>query len=235
MVNKLTHIGLGFRPDVVFYSLYRNSCRAAWESHQNCNPCHNGLSPHQHCDAVLVHLDLLVSQMGPQRSSRAIRMEVLARVGTRWPALNAPTACLFCLCRSTEHMMPCGHAMCDTCVTIYGNAVRTAEYHVGLDQCPICRSSFQATVRQLPPTKRPVAITLDGGGIRGIVTLGLLRALERRLHGVIKLPEIPDLFAGTSVGALFNLPSMFLCCSSALIHALKLGCSRQFASDCHGF
>ena len=97
--------------------------------------------------------------------------------------------------------MPCHHAICDICATILGSATRGAEYHVDLSQCPMCRRSFQLTVRQLPPTKRPVVITLDGGGIRGYITLGLLRALERRLAGAIKLPQIPDLFAGTSVGA----------------------------------
>lgn len=96
--------------------------------------------------------------------------------------------------------MPCRHTICDTCVTIFGSATRGAEYHVDLSQCPMCQIPFQLTVRQLPPTKRPVVIALDGGGIRGYITLGLLRALERRLAGVIRLPQIPDLFAGTSVG-----------------------------------
>ncbi|OJZ79978.1 hypothetical protein ASPFODRAFT_201077 [Aspergillus luchuensis CBS 106.47] len=44
-----------------------------------------------------------------------------------------------------------------------------------------------------------VVLALDGGGIRGMVTLGLLRALEQRLAGATTLPEIPDLTAGTSV------------------------------------
>ncbi|KAJ8225859.1 hypothetical protein LV160_009115, partial [Aspergillus fumigatus] len=71
--------------------------------------------------------------------------------------------------------------------------------------CPLCQKSFQLTVRQLPPTKRPVVITLDGGGIRGMITLGLLRALERRLAGAVAtLAEIPDLIAGTSVGAVIG-------------------------------
>ncbi|CAG8059875.1 unnamed protein product, partial [Penicillium nalgiovense] len=57
------------------------------------------------------------------------------------------------------------------------------------------------TVRQLPPTKGPIVLSLDGGGVRGIVQLGLLRALERRIGG-ISIAQVVDLFAGTSVGAL---------------------------------
>lgn len=187
-----------FRPDVVFRSLYWDHCHAAWEAH--------ALNPLQNCDAVQAHFIRLAAQRRPHRSSLTIRMGVLADFGTRWPGLNTPTACFFCICRPAEHMMPCRHAICDTCATILGSATRGAEYHVDLSQCPMCRRSFQLTVRQLPPTKRPVVITLDGGGIRGYITLGLLRALERRFAGAIKLPQIPDLFAGTSVGASIPFP-----------------------------
>ena len=53
-------------------------------------------------------------------------------------------------------------------------------------------------IRQLPPTKRPVILSLDGGGVRGLVQLGLLRALERRLG--ILIGSLPDYCIGTSVG-----------------------------------
>ncbi|KAH1969718.1 hypothetical protein KXW88_004608, partial [Aspergillus fumigatus] len=57
----------------------------------------------------------------------------------------------------------------------------------------------------LPPTKHPVVVTLDGGGMRVMITLGLQRALERRLAGAVNtFAEIPDLIAGTSVGAVIG-------------------------------
>jgi patatin-like phospholipase/acyl hydrolase len=43
-------------------------------------------------------------------------------------------------------------------------------------------------------------VALDGGGIRGLVTLGLLRALEMRLDGAMTITEIADYIIGTSVG-----------------------------------
>lgn len=55
-------------------------------------------------------------------------------------------------------------------------------------------------MRQLPPTKGAVVMTLDGGGIRGLVSLGLLRALERRLGGGMTIAQITDFIVGTSVG-----------------------------------
>jgi patatin-like phospholipase/acyl hydrolase len=57
-------------------------------------------------------------------------------------------------------------------------------------------------------------VTLDGGGIRGMITLGLLQALERQLAGAVTtITEIPNLITGTSVGIyhshIFQVPLCF--------------------------
>ncbi|KAL2837040.1 acyl transferase/acyl hydrolase/lysophospholipase [Aspergillus pseudodeflectus] len=49
--------------------------------------------------------------------------------------------------------------------------------------------------------KGAVVVALDRGGIRGLVTLGLLQALERRLDGVMCITEVADYIISTSVGA----------------------------------
>jgi hypothetical protein len=94
----------------------------------------------------------------PSRSGDALMC-----FGTRWSDWSLPTACLFCLGRLAEHQLHCRHAICDTCVMIFGRPTRGVEYHRDLVQCPLCQKSFQLTVRQLPPTKRPVVITLVFG------------------------------------------------------------------------
>jgi hypothetical protein len=99
-------------------------------------------------------------------------------------------------------MLPCQHSICDNCVVTYGLPSQVAEYYFDLTRCPICNQAFKITIRQLPPTKRPVVLSLDGGGIRGIIQLGLLHSLENRLGGDIQLSEIFELFVGTSVGML---------------------------------
>ncbi|KAH2805293.1 hypothetical protein KXV23_000372 [Aspergillus fumigatus] len=94
----------------------------------------------------------------------------------------------------------------ETCATPQGAYMVTQTRVItDLVRCLLCQKSSQLTVRQLPPTKRPVVVTLDGGGMRGMITLGLLRALERRLAGAVNtFAEIPDLIAGTSVGAVIG-------------------------------
>jgi patatin-like phospholipase/acyl hydrolase len=46
-------------------------------------------------------------------------------------------------------------------------------------------------------------LTLDGGGIRGIVELGLLRALETKGIAGVRISDLFDLVMGTSTGRLY--------------------------------
>jgi hypothetical protein len=202
-----------FQPEHVFDDLYRDLCHAAWGIHGHPDPGH-------HCTAIRDSFIGAFSHMSPQRSSLVIRRGALMRFGVRWSGWELPTACLFCLCRLAEHQLPCRHAICDTCVTIFGRPTCGVEYHQDLVRCPLCQKPSQLTVRQLPPTKRPVVVTLDGGGIRGMITLGLLRALERRLAGAVTtVAEIPDLIAGPSVGTyrshIFRTHSAVTSCGDA--------------------
>lgn len=95
-------------------------------------------------------------------------------------------------------MLSCRHALCDICAVIFGHFGSSNEYQVEVTQCPICERECNMTLRQLPPTKRPVILSLDGGGVRGLIQLGLLCALEKRIG--IPIALLPDLCAGTSVG-----------------------------------
>lgn len=133
-------------------------------------------------------------------SSASIRKDALSTYYLQCNGLSSTTTCFYCLCRSPEHMLACRHAICDTCVVIFGTPNKSAEYHFDIMKCPLCHKTSQLTIRQLPPTKRPLVLSLDGGGIRGIIQLGLLRALEKRLGHGMRIPDIFDLSGGTSVG-----------------------------------
>ena len=178
-----------FDPEVVFHTLYRGLIEQALIN--NCSE----LS----WENVLAHFVKAFALLKPRKPSLEVRRESMAHFYRQWGGLRSTTTCLSCICRPPEHMMPCGHSICDACVVLFGTASSSAEYHTDLTLCPICGKCFQLTIRQLPPTKGPVILSLDGGGVRGIVQLGLLRALERRL-GPIQIRDIPDLCTGTSVG-----------------------------------
>ncbi|KAE8384152.1 hypothetical protein BDV23DRAFT_191948 [Aspergillus alliaceus] len=186
-----------FRPDTVFNALYHEYCSAAWGRQL-------GKDMDEHCTSILSHFIQFASLLSPVTSSVRLQQATLNNFFARCAWLSSTTTCLFCLCRPPEHMLGCGHSMCDTCISIFGTRA-SAEYHVDISQCPICLQPFHLTVRQLPPTKRPVIMTLDRGGVRGIVSLGLLQALEKRLGEIIQVSQIPDLVTGTSVGGIIRL------------------------------
>jgi patatin-like phospholipase/acyl hydrolase len=63
-------------------------------------------------------------------------------------------------------------------------------------------------------------LTLDGGGIRGIVELALLQALEKEVGLGVPISELFDLVVGTSTGTLHE-------CGKIVSYT---DCSRQAAS-----
>lgn len=156
--------------------------------------------PEKSCNAVRSQFTHQHGQMGPNVSSATLRKRVLNEFHRTWKDLSSTNTCFSCLCNPPEHVLPCHHSICDMCVVIFGLASKTAEYHYDVIHCPICGENAQTVVRQLPPTKRPVVMSLDGGGIRGVIQLGLLRSLENKIGNNISLPHIIDLWAGTSVG-----------------------------------
>ncbi|CAG8017029.1 unnamed protein product [Penicillium salamii] len=179
----------GFSPTAMFAALYEKLCLGIWDEKFQ-----------SHIAGVSSRFAQHFVQLSSVRTSAAIRKETLHRLYRRWGGLRSTTTCLVCLCRPPEHMLPCKHAICDTCVVIFGNPSSLGEYHFEVAQCPICEERSNVTVRQLPPTKHPVILSLDGGGVRGLIQLGLLRALERRIG--VPIASLPDLCTGTSVGAL---------------------------------
>lgn len=181
-------IVLGFSPAMVYATLYEKYCLEVWHSD----------GPKEHSGRILSRFEQQFKQLCSGKTSSAIRRDILIRFYRRWGGLRSTTTCFVCLCHPPEHMMPFKHALYDTCVMIFGKPSATGEYHVDLTQCSICEERFNITIRQLPPTKHPVILSLDGGGVRGLVQLGLLLALEKRLG--ISMADLPDLCTGTSVG-----------------------------------
>lgn len=155
-------------------------------------------------EKLLAHFLRAFALLGPETSSSRVRQKSLSYTYHRWGGLHSITTCLSCMCRPPEHMMPCRHTLCDECVVLFGSANSSAEYHTDFTSCPFCGANFQLTIRRLPPTKGPLILSLDGGGVRGIIQLGLLRALERRL-GPLRIGDFPDQCIGTSVGGYHRL------------------------------
>ncbi|KAL8689851.1 MAG: hypothetical protein Q9218_004571 [Villophora microphyllina] len=138
------------------------------------------------------------------------------------------STCFSCLFEPPEHPLPCGHVLCTSCLRAYGRT--TEEYVVELDDCPIesiSKPRHQTwKVVMKPPDAGIRVLTLDGGGIRGIVELEILRLIEQALGGRIPIRHFFDLVVGTSTGGIIALG---LVAKSWSVEA----CTSQFESLCN--
>ncbi|KAK4446666.1 acyl transferase/acyl hydrolase/lysophospholipase [Podospora aff. communis PSN243] len=124
--------------------------------------------------------------------------------------LASQSACFCCLLGTGQHPLPCGHLLCTECVMTFGK-FDPAAAAVGMNECPIgggacCSpSQFPVLIRMKPRSSGVRALTLDGGGIRGIVELEVLKCIERALGGSLRIQSFFDLIVGTSAGGLVAL------------------------------
>jgi hypothetical protein len=178
---------LGFPPGIVFATLYARSCKQLLHGQST-----ESLMEIHRC------FENLAVQMTASRSSADIRKDCMQRFHQQYAQSFSSTVCMVCLFRPPEHMLSCRHSVCENCLAIFGRPSHHAEYQIELSQCPICNDECGIVFRQLPPTKHPIILSLDGGGVRGIIQLGLLMVLETRLG--VSIAEVVDLCIGTSVG-----------------------------------
>lgn len=114
-------------------------------------------------------------------------------------------SCFACLQDAPDHVLRCSHALCAKCVKDFGITHETRRHCYVLQGCPLCGTGFgdmtSAQIFQLdPPFAGARLLTLDGGGIRGIIELAILQKIEQRIGIAIPMRHFFDLMVGTSTG-----------------------------------
>ncbi|KAF2128735.1 hypothetical protein P153DRAFT_340903 [Dothidotthia symphoricarpi CBS 119687] len=122
------------------------------------------------------------------------------------------TTCFCCLMQAPQHTLPCSHALCSQCVRSYGKRLRSApsnKHVLSLECCPLHPASTQwptpCIIRFKPDHAGVRLLCLDGGGMRGIVELEVLRAIRNQLGIQIPIQAFFDLIVGTSTGGIIAL------------------------------
>jgi predicted acylesterase/phospholipase RssA len=115
---------------------------------------------------------------------------------------------ILCACAAySKHLniLPCGHVLCTACVKLYGSD--HGDNELDLYHCPLESSAMFSkwSVRLKPKNAGVRVLTLDGGGVRGIVELQVLQALQAAIGVNIDIQKFFDLIVGTSTGGLITL------------------------------
>jgi hypothetical protein len=137
--------------------------------------------------------------------SRQFRESVLQQFKSEWKLVQSNKTCLACLQAVPDHILECGHSFCPHCVQEFGRPCNYFESGWVMDHCVLCQSTWQDgrhLFRFTPRCGGVRALTLDGGGIRGIVELALLECLDSTMGLEIPLRDHFDIIMGTSTGKL---------------------------------
>ncbi|PYH40085.1 patatin-like phospholipase family protein [Aspergillus saccharolyticus JOP 1030-1] len=74
-----------------------------------------------------------------------------------------------------------------------------------ISHCVLCQTPGHSLVRIMPPTASVRALTIDGGGVRGIIPLRFLAKMQDILGSACPVQDLFDVAFGTSAGGLVVL------------------------------
>ena len=119
-----------------------------------------------------------------------------------WTPLKSHKTCFFCIRRPPETALSCEHAICEKCVRTFGSLCRVRETYFEIRKCIQCLAEGNTRVRIKPPTAGVRVLSIDGGGVRGVVPLEFLSLLQVEVGNDISLESLFDQAFGTSSGEL---------------------------------
>jgi hypothetical protein len=140
---------------------------------------------------------------------KTLRESTNAKYVDVWSSIRSNKTCMSCLQAVPDHVLACGHSYCPRCIQELGNVWPDRECTWSLKQCPLCLNRPGGPVRHFIQLKPLCAgarvLSLDGGGVRGIVELTTLLCLEEFMGVDIPIGDYFDLVLGTSTGKLIFL------------------------------
>lgn len=158
--------------------------------------------------------------------SRALRERLFGQSVDLMKKIRSNKTCLTCLQEVLDHVLICGHGYCPYCVKELGKKSDKIEYGWVMSHCVLCDEhvlEHPQLIRLTPRCAGIRVLTLDGGGIRGVIELALLEELDAKVGLGIPVRDLFDLIVGTSTGKpLDNLqnPSSHSPCSKFAIFRL---------------
>jgi hypothetical protein len=199
---KILLTAADFAPERLFRELYLAPCRAAISAYSADKMVHD-----KFLTLVLDEFTANFAQrLGSTLTTAESHHQTLKEHHSRLAAFKSHRSCFCCFMQMPEKVVACGHALCDSCVKIFGVRSRTEKNTYRLWACPICGVDHQeAAFRFVPPTAGIRRLSVDGGGVKGIIPLVFLQHIDALLKPLgLPVQDYFDMVFGTSAGAFFK-------------------------------
>jgi len=116
-----------------------------------------------------------------------------------WLTLYSSKTCYMCLRATPQYRLQCRHIICDMCYRKLGKQSDLWKFEI--HHCFLCHQATPGnTLEVKPPTATARLLCIDGGGVRGIIPLVVLQALEERVGLPYPVYGNFDFIFGTSAG-----------------------------------
>ena len=185
-----------FNPSDLFDTLYDALCFSAADTFSN--DTQYAVEFTTTVKAFFIQLSKDIN--GDTLTSINVRRQFLRDSFPLWRAIRTNATCLFCTSQKPEHSLACGHAMCDKCLMNFGEMVPAYDYRFSISSCLLCNRTLDLVAKIKPPTAGIRILTIDGGGICGVIPLEFLQLLQRLLGSELPLQDLFDAVFGTSSG-----------------------------------
>ncbi|KAK0741429.1 hypothetical protein B0T18DRAFT_331380 [Schizothecium vesticola] len=145
------------------------------------------------------------SRDDPDRLLNRLRYATQAEVRATLGRMRSNKTCFACLQAVPDHVLPCGHALCPTCIQEMAKPSRFVECAFDVPSCVLCGKHNIHQVQLKPKCAGVRILSLDGGGVRGIVELAVLSRIQKEVGIEVNIKELFDLVVGTSTGGIIAL------------------------------
>lgn len=201
-VTLTTGLHLDFDPKEVYENHYKDACTVAA----------GNMAFKQEGQIVSTEV-ILRTAFTNMMEQEFIKRSALHQTKARWHRLSSisefraflskiqtDSLCLLCLQRRPEHNFPCQHILCEACVQDVGESTEDDPLMYVFECCPLCLKRCEKSIRVRPVTAGVRILSIDGGGIRGVIPIQFLRLLEREIGLPMPIQENFDFAFGTSSG-----------------------------------
>jgi hypothetical protein len=186
---------------VVFRTLYRS---AILDAYRDCASYWPDQCIEEKVSLVELELVSLFDRFSRDgEPSVQLRKSQLASQSGRLCRIRSNKLCLYCLFQSAQHVLGCGHTLCDRCAQVFGIPSFGLEYQFTIRGCAYCLYKRPLVANVLPSTMGPSILAIDGGGVRGVIPLEFLLLVQEHLRPC-RIQDVVDLSIGTSSGNKLN-------------------------------